>query len=205
MPPHEFRDRASLAPRRGVQHVDLPRFRPALKCLAGGFKAASATARELGTDPVLPTSICSTTRRFNGSTSASLERRQRDLLAVSPHTWAPPSHLPAVQHDLAAHRARARGAPFGNVAYRGPQSAVRSSSGIVSKTFKPGRTASSNSSLRASMITSTSRRWREDQLSGHPGKRALCLAPDDVRDVWFPSHGGGFRCVRLLLARDLAR
>lgn len=48
-------------------------------------------------------------------------------------------------------------------AYREPQSATRSSSSIASDTLRPDRTASSNSSVRASTSRWTKGRWREIQ------------------------------------------
>jgi hypothetical protein len=103
-----------------------------------------------------PTSICSATRRFNGSSSAMAWNVGRATSWPPPRTrgrrtvtFRPPS-------TTAFGTMPARTAwRLATCAYRGPQMAARSSSSIVSKTFKPDRMARSNSSLRASTSRST--------------------------------------------------
>ena len=84
-----------------------------------------------------------------------------DFLAVGPHPRPANLHLPTAEHDLARDRAGARRrAARPDAAYRGPQIAVRSSSSIVVRTFRPDATASSISSARVSTRRSTRGRWR---------------------------------------------
>ena len=63
-----------------------------------------------------PTSICSTTRRFSGSTSAIAWNVGNDTSRPSgAHARPAHGHLPAAQHHLAADGAGARGTPLGDM------------------------------------------------------------------------------------------
>ena len=101
-----------------------------------------------------------------------LERGQAHLLAIGAHARAAHGDLAAAEHHLTAHRASPRGSAVSDV--RIPRAADRApiSSSIASSTFRPERTASSNSSLRASTRRSTSGKWRGDSTA--VGGERLC-------------------------------
>ena len=90
-----------------------------------------------------PRSICSTTRRFNGSVSANALNVGRATSALAERTrgrrictFRPPRTTSLV--TVPARDA----ARSGSCAYRGPQIAVRSASSIVVRTLRPDATAS---------------------------------------------------------------
>ena len=96
-----------------------------------------------------PTSIWSTTRRFNGSVCASPWNVGSGNLTPRRRARAGrcTGHLASAQHDFAGHRASTgtRHA-LADAHTEGPHSAVRSSSSIASSTRRPERTINSNSS-----------------------------------------------------------
>ena len=108
-----------------------------------------------------PRSICSTTRRFNGSVSANASNVGSATSAPAARTrgrricTCRPPRTTALVTVPARDAARA-----GRCSYRGPQIAVRSASSIVWSTFRPDATASSISSARVSTRRSTRGRWR---------------------------------------------
>ena len=138
-----------------------------------------------------PTSICSTTRRLSGPASAnawtvgrtsswpSRRTRGRRIATLRPPSTTWLGECPA------------RYAPrSGWCAYRGPQTATRSSSNIASSTFKPEATTSCWSSACVSTRMSTNGRCRCPEDFGW-------RRPAAVRDCFFMAAPFWGRCPRL--------
>jgi hypothetical protein len=84
-----------------------------------------------------------------------LKRRQGHFAVRRAHARPLNGDLAPAEHDFAADVPARLAGRSGSCAYRGPQTAVRSSSSIAVKTLRPDRIASSNSSVRVSTSRST--------------------------------------------------